>query len=315
MDTRRHSSPAARAIWRTAAEALALAAVVTAVSAVPASADTTSAEALIALREAAPDVLSTAAAVPVAASGADPVQTATAQGTVAVADDPAQGVRMDPAATAPVTVGLPGAATAGDAVAVTPGTVAYDNGTSNNVVAATPDGVAVLATLNSAAAPERYDYPLTLSPGQQIQGTDDGGFLVLGADGKTIALIVPPAWAKDAQQRPVPAHYELAGNTVTMVVAHHGDQVTYPVVADPRFQFSWSGVTVYLNRNETKSAIQWGSWALGFLPAGRVAFILAAVVGSPPVQNVAAWVVDRGYCLGITQRYGTAQALPFVYRC
>lgn len=73
----------------------------------------------------------------------------------------------------------------------------------------------------------------------------------------------------------------------------------YPVVADPRFQFGWSGVTVYLNRSETKAAIQWGSWALGFLPAWRVAFIIAAVVGSPPVQDVAAWVVDRGYCLGI----------------
>ncbi|MBE8520715.1 hypothetical protein ILP97_25065 [Amycolatopsis sp. H6(2020)] len=62
---------------------------------------------------------------------------------------------------------------------------------------------------------------------------------------------------------------------------------------------------MYVNRSETKNAIQWGSRAVGFLLAGRLAVIIAAVVGSPPVQNIAAWVVDRGYCLAITQRIGS----------
>ena len=43
-------------------------------------------------------------------------------------------------------------------------------------------------------------------------------------------------WAKDANGQDVPTHYEIDGTIVTQIVEHKGDDVAYPVVADPKIR-------------------------------------------------------------------------------
>ena len=43
---------------------------------------------------------------------------------------------------------------------------------------------------------------------------------------------IEPAWAKDAEGKSVPTHYEINGNTITQVV-EFDENTAFPVVADP----------------------------------------------------------------------------------
>lgn len=269
-----------------------------------------------AIQSAAPEVLDSALPVTVDPTSSIPLTAMTAEGTVTAPKNPDVGVALDPSNGPAVQVGLPNAASSSDAVAVDDGIVAYDSGASTNVVVANEDGATVLATLKDGSAPERYDYPLTLTAGQTIQDIEDGGYAIIDPDGKTLAMTIAPAWAKDANGTAVPAHYERNGDTITMVVEHRSGNFAYPISADPSFSYGWTSVTVYLNRWETKQAIGWGSALIGlFLPATRVVQVLTTLLGLPATQAAASWMVDRGYCLAVTKYYWSTMPSPWVYRC
>ncbi|MTD47332.1 hypothetical protein GKE82_24305 [Conexibacter sp. W3-3-2] len=236
-------------------------------------------------------------------------------GKVSVADQPESGVKLDSSTGPAVKVGLPAATKSDDAQAISSSAVAYDSGLSSTVVVAKEDGAQVLATIESAEAPERFRYPLTLAEGQTIQATGDGGYVVLEADGTTIALTIAPPWAKDATGAAVPVRYELDGTDLTMVVEHRSSEATYPIVADPRFAWAWHGVYAYLNRSESKSAVAWGSWAIAFIPASRVVGVVTAIIGAPPIQAMANRAIDRGWCLAVYKSHFRTTPEPFAYRC
>ena len=64
-------------------------------------------------------------------------------------------------------------------------------------------------------------------------------------------MIAAP-WAKDANGKNIPTSYEISGTMLTQKVDHaQGDDVTYPVVADPDVHWEWWGVAVKMSRGET----------------------------------------------------------------
>lgn len=111
--------------------------------------------------------------------------------------------------------------------------------------------------------------------------TADGGAAIAGADGVALGR-VESAWAFDANNAPVPTHFELDGTLLTQVVDHTSSGVAYPIVADPRVTWLWWGVAIKLTHAETVAM------ANNYTPA----YITAAFCGFIPVPlgNVACGV-------------------------
>jgi hypothetical protein len=158
-------------------------------------------------------------------------------------EDPSEGLALGA-----LTVHLPGASAAEDAIALSGDTVVYADASPGVTVAAEQfnGGVRALIVIDSPAAQTRYDFPM--SGAQTVSLLPDGGVAIVAQDG--LVTIVPPAWAKDAYGASVPTHYEVNGTTITQVVDHVG--AAYPVVADPEYTSGWVTWTVYFNRTETR---------------------------------------------------------------
>lgn len=154
--------------------------------------------------------------------------------SVKVMTDPKLPVRLDSPRNGTVGVGLPFASQASDAVSAEPGTVPFDNKNNSHTVPVVKSDASVqIATiLKNALAPSRYEYPLTIPEGGSVELTN-GVVIIKNAEGK-LSAVVAPAWAKDAQGKSVPTHYELNKASLTQVVEHSGGQASsYPIVADP----------------------------------------------------------------------------------
>lgn len=242
------------------------------------------ADLLATVAEATPGTLAGAADVPITeTSGDEAIEAVVGNAVVEVPSDPAQGITVAAEAGQEVTIGLPTASRADDAVAVEPGIVVYDN---NNGSATVPvvknDGsVAINTIITEATAPTRYRYPVSVPDGAALALTDDGGAIVTNADGETVGT-VDPAWAKDANGEAVPTRFEVAGTTLTQVVDHDSDDA-YPVTADPWYNpFSWKwkkGMKFVFNGalscvGARELTLKGGAWVIartGAKVAGKVA--------------------------------------------
>ncbi|PDQ34784.1 MAG: hypothetical protein B5766_09340 [Candidatus Lumbricidophila eiseniae] len=140
-----------------------------------------------------------------------------------------------------ISVELPFADKAADAVVVADGVVAFDNRNASTTAAiAKGEGsLQVVTIIDSASAPTRYVYEFNLPEGAEVIAA--GTTLLFIDDGKLFGGLAP-AWAKDSAGRDVPTRYEVTGATITQVVEHVGGEVTYPVVADP-----WIGLALFQN--------------------------------------------------------------------
>lgn len=212
-----------------------------------------------------------------------------------------------------VTVVLPGA----DVTSKTKtGTVLEGAGTSQAVAQDVgEDGRRVTFVINNATDPT--EYPLTFRGAESITQTATGTYLVFDKAGEVITEIGQP-YAVDALGNSVSTHYVIEGTTLVQVVDHNADGVVHPVAADPTYRWAWNGVTVYLNRAETKNAYAWGVSLAGFplLKANWAIAVAAWLLGSPPVQNAVNSMVDRGYCLGVFKGYFNGGRVdPFIHRC
>ena len=199
------------------------------------------AELLATVAEATPGALTGAADIPVTQTSDDEaIEAVVGNAVVEVPSDPAQGITVAAEAGQEVTIGLPTASAADDAVAVQPGIVAYDNnnGSATVPVVKTDGSVAINTIITGPTAPTHYRYPVSVPDGAALALTDDGGAIVTNADGETVGT-VDPAWAKDANGEAVSTRFEIAGTTLTQVVDHDSDDA-YPVTADPWYNpFSW----------------------------------------------------------------------------
>ncbi len=116
------------------------------------------------------------------------------------------------------------------------GEISYEHvglNASSSVLPRDDGSVQMVTTIESSSAPQEYAYQLDLPQEVSLQLLDDGGFLALNADG-SIALGAAAPWAKDANGKDLPTHYEIRGSSLVQVVEHqnHSD-VSYPVTADP----------------------------------------------------------------------------------
>ncbi|MFT4035466.1 MAG: hypothetical protein QM679_07815 [Patulibacter sp.] len=106
-----------------------------------------------------------------------------------------------------------------------------DASNSSVAVQAVGGGVRALINIDSADAPERYDFPLS-GDVVSLQAQPDGSVLTIGADGVPNGVIDAP-WARDKAGRDVPTHYEINGTTLTQVIEHRAGSYTYGITADP----------------------------------------------------------------------------------
>jgi hypothetical protein len=179
-----------------------------------------------------PEALATAVHLSPTSAGSI-MLSATGSGTTAtIPHDPSSGVTVS-GSRARITVGLPFADHAQSAQAETTGVVSYNNGNgSTTVPIAQNDGSVQIDTIiANASAPKTFSYPVTISSGGSLTPDSDDGVDILNASGAWVAGFTP-AWAKDANGRPVATHYKVDGNTLTQIV-DTTPATAYPVVADP----------------------------------------------------------------------------------
>jgi hypothetical protein len=163
-------------------------------------------------------------------------------------------IKTDQATGVPdVNIGLPISDAAAPAVVYDGRAVGYDNGnsTSTLVVAKVDGSVQITTVLDSATAPERFDYTIGLPVGGSLQAASTGEVFVIGPEGYAVAA-VQPAWAYDANGDAVPTHYEISGATLTQVVEHRSS-FAYPIVADPQTLYFWWGQSIKFTKTETRT--------------------------------------------------------------
>ncbi|TFV29921.1 hypothetical protein E4K10_46320 [Streptomyces sp. T1317-0309] len=124
------------------------------------------------------------------------------------------------------------------------GTIVYLNAARSTDLAVQPTsdgGVRTLVTLKDSRANTEQRFQLTLPEGSQLVHDSDGGYEIVKeiADGSFLTVgIVEAPWAKDANGKPVPTHYEVSGNTLIQKIDTTAD-TAFPVVADPKY--TWGG--------------------------------------------------------------------------
>ncbi len=179
-----------------------------------------------------------------------------------------------------VEVGLPFAEEASEGKVETEGVVSFDNRNgSSSVPIVKDDGALQINTVISRrSAPTRYEYPLSIPSDASLVPIGDAVAIVSSSLG-AIATIDAP-WATDAAGRAVPTHYEIEGTTLVQVIDHHSGQISYPIVADPKFV--WEGIlpAVKTTRAETKDLAAIGATALGPSKACSKFVTAAGIVGA-----------------------------------
>ncbi|WP_431221230.1 hypothetical protein [Leifsonia xyli] len=218
----------------------------------PAIADTGSNDPLAAVVEATPVTADNAAPVVTNSTGESAIDATVSDARVVVPTDPTDDISVETEG-GTFSVSLPFSADAASASVEKRGIVSYDNNNGTiSVPIVTEDGsLQVNTVISDATAPTRYEYGLTIPEGGQIVPAGDA-FFIVNAESEPIAVI-KALWAKDADGKEVPTHYELDETTLTQVVDLSAASAL-PVVADP--QFAWYGAmpSVKLSRAETKTA-------------------------------------------------------------
>lgn len=172
-----------------------------------------------------------------AADGSGPGEVQTSHGDVGVPSRLVDGVSIHHPGRSALTIDLPEAHAAGEAVLLPEGAVTYPGESVTNTVIVGDAGVQMLTTIASADAPEYLEYRVALGAGETMRSTEDGA-VVVAADG-TVVAVVARAWALDAEGDPVATHYEVDGSTLIQFVDHRAAGVAYPVVADPIWIAPW----------------------------------------------------------------------------
>ncbi|MGR4011088.1 hypothetical protein [Leucobacter sp. 1207-22] len=81
---------------------------------------------------------------------------------------------------------------------------------------------------------------------------DDGSWIFISPDGSGLYVPVDAPWAVDAHGSPVETFFEIKDDALVQVVSPT-DTVTYPITADPTWQWNGGGYGLKLNRTETRN--------------------------------------------------------------
>lgn len=199
--------------------------------------------------------------------------------------DPTDGIELGNGAQT-VSIGLPFAAQAEDAIVERPGVVSYrNNNGSSTVPILHKDGTVQINTvIDSAHAPHRYDYPVSTPVGQWLQLGADGSAFIGDGSGNASAVVAAP-WAKDATGKPVPTRYEVTGSTLTQVIDFTAG-TAFPVVADPSISFG--ALIVVTMSQATAQSLAGGSAAAAIALFGLTGPV-GAVIGAAIYGTVASY--------------------------
>jgi hypothetical protein len=170
----------------------------------------------------------------------------------------------------------------------------------------------MLTVIDNPNAPTEYEYGVTVPGGGRVQLTSDGGAVILDASQQVVASITKP-WAKDVNGKEVRTWYTSNGFNLRQHIQHNGGGVAYPVTADPRFSWGWSGVTIYLSKAETRyaSGVSFAALAgfLGLSGWGGAAIAAVGYTADYAIQN-------GGYCLAIYRPYAYfVSGYSWLYKC
>ena len=123
-----------------------------------------------AIRAVAPSVLADVSTAVVSGGDSDVLHSSSHGLLTTIPTDPADGIELDRDGAPSITIGLPGAARADDAIELQRGVVAYDNNDGSTTVPVVKDdgSLQVVTTITSRNAPQVFRYPLTLPTASQI---------------------------------------------------------------------------------------------------------------------------------------------------
>ncbi|KFM99601.1 hypothetical protein [Bacillus clarus] len=121
------------------------------------------------------------------------------------------------------------------------GTIIYQdpNEPADLAVQTTKDGVRSLIKIKDASAPNEYKFIVNIPNGGKLitsaeymgEEYDTGEIFIVDSE-NMIQSVFSPAWAKDANGKPISTHYKLEGNNLIQVVDFN-ENTAFPVIADP----------------------------------------------------------------------------------
>ena len=100
-------------------------------------------------------------------------------------------------------------------------------------------GFAFWEMINDENDVSTFTYNVRLGRDQSLVSDGQGGYIIQNKAGHHIIHVKAP-WALDAKNTPVPASYDVKGDTIILNVDHTSAVYEYPIVADPCFRF-WRG--------------------------------------------------------------------------
>ncbi|MFJ8896797.1 hypothetical protein ACIRCZ_19600 [Leifsonia sp. NPDC102414] len=249
-------------------------------------------------------ITAVAAATPAAAAPAsfDPVQIVQQRallGTAADAPPAGHGPSsIRPLAVDPIDVGtsaLPAQASTSAAVA--------PNGSYGYVTGITKFGTnASYAVLANSSAPSSYRFAIGAAGDDlTLSAEHDGSILVHDSAGKLVNIILP-AWAIDADGRPLPTIYTINGTTLTQHIDTAGAR--FPVVADPSYGCGVGWCSLYFNKSETRDIATSGFTALGGAAAacaiGGAVAVAACALAAASIGATAQYAQNHKQCVGLS---------------
>lgn len=175
---------------------------------------------------------------------ADVVEAVNAEATVPAAPNPATDVPSSGEDEASLAMGFGKTISfdfpaAGDGTTVGLTTV-FEGTAADTKIALQPTavGLRALVHIESAAAPERFEFPLG-GDVAELKLQPDGSAVAYDLSGAILSSVAP-AWARDASGRPVATHYEIEGTALVQVINHRDGVYDYAITADPWWLPAWA---------------------------------------------------------------------------
>ncbi len=201
--------------------------------------------------------------------------------------------------TSPIEISLPTGSSTAQAETASDGTLVYsgEDGVDIAVQLVGSDSVRIHSVSHDDVGSQEFAY--TFSEGTRLVETDSGKIDVLQQSGPALVKVgeIDAPWAVDAAGSPVATNYRIEGRSLIQEV-HPTEDVTYPIVADPKVTSTWWNRTVYFNKQETLMiAAGAGGCAsvAGLIPEPTVSKVIAAACGL--LSAYASGITASGSCL------------------
>lgn len=165
------------------------------------------------------------------------------------------------AANDPISMTLPGRATAGEVdLTLVPegafrgeGAAALSTTIAGAIISTygTAEGAQTLIEIPSLDSPTEYRFPLEMPKGGEAVLLEDGSVAIFAANGDPLGGFHTP-WAYDANGIRVPTSFRIEGDTLVQTV-ELTSATAFPVIADPDRGTAWWGVWTRYTKAETRS--------------------------------------------------------------